>query len=246
MFKVLPLILATTLALSNPIFAEADKDPKVDWKSSIALGSTYRRSTVSKMNGTLNLKTSRYAKKSDWISSLYGLYGKTEGIQTDGELRGKSDFRYKLLGNNTFYGGLYSEAYHNSVKDVSLRLRLNPSVGYYFIYRDALKLDASAGTTLTYERPGGQTERFGSIRLAGSYDRKITDTTTYYLSAEYNMSLEDSADSDGSLITGIKAKITENLSLNLEFRDQYENISSRSNTRRNDITVTTGISYDFG
>ncbi|MBN2704039.1 MAG: DUF481 domain-containing protein [Pontiellaceae bacterium] len=244
--KLLPILIAT-LTFSNYAFAaDDDNEPKVDWKSSIALGSTYKRSTVSKMNGTLNLKTARYAKKSDWISSLYGSYGETEGLQTDGQLRAKSDFRYKLLGKNTFYGGLYTETYHNSVKDVSLRLRASPSLGYYFIYRDALKLDASAGSTFTYERPSGETKNFGSIRIAGSYDHKITDTTTYYLSAEYNMSMEDSADNDGSLVTGIKAKITKNLSLNLEFRDQYENISGRSNTRRNDITVTTGISYDFG
>lgn len=240
------LILITALTFCQSALAtDEDKEPKVDWKSSIALGSTYKRSTVSKTSGTLNLKTSRYATKSDWISSLYGSYSETEGLQTDGQLRAKSDFRYKLLGENTFYCGLFSEVYQNSVKNIDLRLRLGPSLGYYFIYRDALKFDASAGSTITYEKADGETKSFGSVRLAGSYDHKLTETTTCYLSAEYNMSLDDSADNDGSLITGIKTKITKKISFNVELRDQYENISG-SDPMRNDITITTGISCNFG
>ena len=222
------------------------EDSKGKWKGSLALGSSYQRSTVSKSGYTSNLKGSYYADKVNWTGSIYGSYAETEGFQSDGQVRAKSDYRYKFLGDNKTYIGLYNEIYHNSIKNIEYRLRLGPSLGYYFIFKEALKLDASAGTTITYEKADGETKSFGSLRLAGTYDHKISDTTSCYVSVEYNMSFDDSSEDDGSLVTGIKTRITDSISLNLEFRDQYENISSGRDARKNDITITTGLSCNFG
>ena len=229
-------------------FARGEEEKKSSgrWNNSISLGSTYKTGPVDKSLYTTNLKGNYYSDKIDWISSLYGTYGETDGTQTDGQLRVKSDYRYKLTGDNTFYGGLYTELYHNTISDLDLRVRMGPSLGYYFIYRDSLKFDTSAGTTITYEKAGQETKSYGSLRIAGSYDHKISDTTTYYLSAEFNISFEDSADNDGSLSTGLKTRITDKISLHIELRDQYENLRGASAADRNETTVTTGLSCNFG
>ena len=244
--KKITIFAVLLLAACSSVFAEEEKvKSDVKWKNNLSLGSTYKSGNTEKQSYTMSINSTMNSKRHDWIGSFYGSYGETWDQQTDGQIKAKSDYRYKLIGNNAFYGGLYSEAYHNAIKDLKLRIKVGPNIGYYFIYRDSLKFDASAGTTITYERSEEETKSFGSLRLSSTYDHKISETTTYYLSAEYSISFEDSADNDGSFITGIKTRITDNLSLKAEFRDQYDNLPASSEARRNDITFTTALAYNF-
>lgn len=238
-------LLGVLVVLSSAGISKA-ATTNVTWKSSLSLGASYRSGNVEKSVYTVNLKGSRYGPKVDWLGSMYGTYGKTEGFQTEGQFLGKSDYRYKILGHNKFYGGLYAEIFQDAIKDIQLRVKVGPNIGYYFVYRDAFKFDASAGTTFTYEKASKTTKTFGALRLTGSYDRKITDAASCYFNVEYSVSFEDSNDNDGSLVTGVKNKVNKNLSLNVEVRDQYDNVSGQSNVNRNDVIVTTGLVCDFG
>ena len=72
------ILLATLVALPVAGFAE-DAVTNITWKSSLALGATYKDGNTEKSLFTMNLKGDRFAPKNDWINSLYGEYGKTEG-----------------------------------------------------------------------------------------------------------------------------------------------------------------------
>jgi hypothetical protein len=237
------VVLGALLAV--PVFSFGEEVTNVTYKSSVALGATYKSGNTEKSLFTMNLKGDRYSPKNDWINSLYGEYGKTEGDQTEGKVRGQSDYRYKFGGKNVF-GGAFAEAYQDTIKQIRVRLKAGPNVGYYFINKETLKFDTSAGVNYVYERTPTEERNFGEWRLASHYLWDLTELSSFYFSIEYSANLEDYNDGNGLLVTGLKSQVKDNLSLFVELRDEYDNIKDSVDVQEyNDVTVMAGLAYDF-
>ena len=234
--------LAVLIALPVTGFAE-EANTNITWKSSLALGATYKDGNTEKSLFTMTLKGDRYAEKSDWLNSLYAEYGKTEGNQTEGQLRGQSGYRYKFVGKN-FFGGVFGEAYYNDMKGIRTRLKLGPNIGYYFINKKTMKFDTSVGLNWVYERSVVSEGDSVECRIAANYLWNFTETASYYFSIEYNANVEDINDGNGLLTTGLKTKISEQLALFIELRDEYDNTPG-PDVEYNDITLTAGLAYAF-
>ncbi len=215
----------------------------VTWKSSVSLGATYKSGNTDKTLYTMNFKADRFAQENDWLNSLYGEYGKTEGDQTEGQLRGQSDYRHKFGGRN-FFGGVFGEAYHDAIKDINARIKIGPNVGYYWIQKEMMKFDTSVGINGVYERTAEGEDDFAEWRVAGNYLWHISETANYYLNVEYSANVEDSNDGNGLLVTGLKSKINSKFSMFIELRDEYDNQPSPS-TDHNDVTILAGLTYDI-
>ena len=241
--KIKGMWLAALLAWPMAGFA-ADSGTNVVWKNNIALGATYKDGNTDQTLFTLNLKGDRTSPKNDWINSLHAEYGKTDGEQTQGQVRGQSDWRYKFGGKN-FYGGAFGEAYYDDIKEIRTRLKLGPQIGYYFINKETMKLDISGGLNYVYERTAASEGHFGEFRLAGNYLWDFSEVASYYLNAEYSVNVEDADDGNGLLVTGLKTKMNEQLSLFIELRDEYDNSPATETTEYNDITIIAGLGYDF-
>jgi hypothetical protein len=231
--------------LAVPLMGYSDEVTNVTWKSSLSLGATYKAGNTDKTLYTMNFMADRYAPENDWINSLYGEYGKTEGAQTEGQLRGQSDYRHKFGGNKNFFGGIFAEAYHDVIKDINVRLKIGPEVGYYFINKEVMKLDASAGINQVYERTSTGERDYGEWRVAGNYMWDFTETANYYLNVEYSANLEDAEDGNGLLVTGLKSKVSDKISMFIELRDEYDNMPDTSTTEYNDVTILAGLTYDI-
>lgn len=235
--------------IAMPVVGFADEVTNVTQKASVALGATYKSGNTEKSLFTLNLKGDRYSPKSDWINSLYTEYGKTQGDQTEGNARGQSDYRYKFGGNN-LYGGVFGEGYYDDMKKIRTRLKIGPNMGTYFINEETKKLDASVGVNTVYERTSSSENSFAEIRLAGKYLWEVSETSSFYLTAEYSANAEDKDDGNGLFVTGLKSRVKANLSLFVELRDEYDNSPSfvsddEGNADYNDVTVLAGLTYDF-
>ena len=237
------MLLAALVALPVAGFAE-DAVTNTTWKSSLALGATYKNGNTEKSLFTMNLKGDRYSPKNDWLNSLYSEYGKTGGAQTEGQMRGQSDWRHKFGGRN-FFGGVFGEAYTDSIKQIRTRLKLGPNVGYYFINKETMKLDASVGINYVYERTATTEKDFAEYRAAANYLWDFTETASYYFTIEYSANVEDTDDGNGLLTTGLKAKVSEQLALFIELRDEYDNTPDGVGVEYNDETVIAGLAYDF-
>lgn len=214
------------------------------WKNSLQVGATYKSGNTDKTFFTMNLKGNRTAPKSDWINSLYGEYGKTDGDQTEGQVRGQSNYRYKF-GNEKLFGGVFGEAYYDGIKDIRPRVKLGPNVGYYFINQKKMKFDTSVGVNGVYERTSEDSHTFAELRLAAHYLWDFSETASYYMNVEYGINFEDIDDGNGLFVTGLKAKMNDKFSLYTELRDEYDNMPSGSDIDRNDLTIIAGIGYDF-
>jgi len=236
------MILAALVGF--PLTGLADEVTNVTYKSSVALGATYKDGNTEKSLFTMTLKGDRYSPENDWLNNLYGEYGKTEGDQTEGQLLGQSEWRHKFGGKN-FFGGVFGEAYTDALKQVRTRLKLGPNLGYYFINEETMKFDTSVGVNWVYERTATSEDDFVEIRVAANYLWDFTETASYYLHVEYSANVEDTDDGNGLLVTGLKSKVSENLALFIELRDEYDNTPDGVGVEHNDVTVIAGLSYDF-
>ena len=237
------MLLAALVALPFAGFAE-DAVTNTAWKSSLALGATYKDGNTEKSLFTMTLKGDRFSPENDWLNNLYAEYGKTEGDQTEGQLRGQSDYRHKFGGKN-FFGGAFGEAYYNDIKNIRTRLKLGPNVGYYFINRETMKFDASVGLNWVYERTTTIEHDFVEVRAAANYLWDFTETASYYFNIEYSANVEDTDDGNGLLVTGLKTKVSEQLNLFVELRDEYDNTPDGADVEYNDVTIIAGLTYDF-
>ena len=235
-------VLAMLVALPV-VGSAAAAETNVTWKSSVSLGATAKSGNTDKTLYTMNLKGGRYAPKSDLISSLYGEYGETEDEQTEGLLRGQSNYRYKF-GSQNWNGGAFVEVYHNDLKKIRYRVKSGPSFGYYFLNTEALKLDVSGGINYVRERTSEGETAFAEYRVAGNVLWSISATASYYLNLEYTANVEDVSDGSGLLVTGLKSKVNEDLSIFVELRDDYDN-KPPAGVSDNDRTLTAGLAYDF-
>jgi len=240
MFK--GVLLGALVALPLAGFAEVDTN--VTYKSSVALGATYKDGNTEKSLFTMDLKGDRYSPMNDWINSLYGEYGKTEGSQTEGKLRGQSDLKHKFGGKN-YYGGVFGEVLTDSIKQIRFRGKLGPNVGYYWINKENHKFDTSVGVNYVYERTAAVERDYGEWRVAAGYLVDLSETSDFYLNVEYSANLENEQDGNGLLVTGVKSQLKDNLSMFLELRDEYDNIPDTPTTEYNDVTILAGLAYDF-
>ncbi|MBN2161908.1 MAG: DUF481 domain-containing protein [Pontiellaceae bacterium] len=237
------IIAGVVLALPLMGMAEGEA-PEVTWKSSVSLGATYKAGNTDKTLYTVDFKADRFAPENDWINSLHGEQGKTEGEQTEGQLRAQSDYRHKFAGKN-LYGGVFSEGYHDAIKEINARIKVGPNLGYYFINKDKMKLDTSVGLNEVYERTQNDERTFGEWRAAANFLWDISDTASYYLNMEYSADLENEQDGNGLLVTGVKSKLNAKLSLFVELREEYDNIPDTATTQHTDTTVIAGLSYSI-
>lgn len=243
------LLLSALIAVPVAGIAE-NAVTNVTWKNNLTLGATFKDGNTSKSLFTGTLKGDRYGPTSDWLNNLYTEYGKTEGDQTEGQARGQSDYRYKFGGKN-FFGGVFGEAYYDDIKKIRTRLKLGPNIGYYFINKETMKLDASIGINYVYERTATTEDDFAEYRAAANYLWDFTETASYYFNIEYNANVEDVNDGNGLLVTGVKAKVDTDLALFIELRDEYDNLppivddATGEHADHNDVTIIAGLSYDF-
>lgn len=242
-------LLSAVVAM--PVLGLADETTNVTWKSSISLGATVKSGNTDKTLYTMNLKGDRYAPKSDWINSLYGEYGKTENQttgkkeQTEGQLRGQSDYRYKF-GSENFFGGAFGELYHDALKKIRYRAKIGPLVGYYLINEENMKLDVSGGINYAHEKTATGDEDFAEYRAALNYLWTISENASYYFNLEYVANVEDVDDGSGLLVTGVKSKVSSKFSIFAELRDDYDNMPpANAGVEYNDLTFLAGLTYDI-
>ncbi len=220
----------------------------VTWKSSVGAGITIKSGNTEKTTYTADLKTERRSEKTDLIASLHGEYGTTEdpdtGVEstTEGQLRGQAELRWKFEGR--FYGALNTEGLHDALKDISYRVGIGPNIGYYLLDDETHRLDVSVGLNEVIERVAGEEDDYATVRLAEKYDWQISETASFYFNTEFNARAEDMEDNTTLFISGVKSKVSTQLSVFIELRDEYDSRPT-AGVKHNDSTLMAGLSYDF-
>lgn len=249
MKRIRRVLLSSLIALPLAGIAEEVTTNQL-WQSNLSIGATYKNGNSEKSLFTLNLKADRYGDHNDIINSLYAEYGKTgtpttPKEQTEGQIRGQSEYRHKF-GESRFFAGAFAEARNDEIKEIKFRGKFGPTIGYYFIEKENMKLDLSLGLLYVYERLGTTGEdTYGEYRAALNYLWNITDKSDFYFNIEYTADVEKVDErNSGLLTTGVRSQVYEDLSLFIELRNEYDNLPA-AGTEHNDETIIAGLSYDF-
>ena len=245
------IILSTLIAMPLAGLAEEEAaSTNKLWKSNLSLGATYKNGNSEKSLFTMNLRADRFGEHNDVINTLYAEYGQTgtpdtPKEQTEGQVRGQSEYRHKL-GDSKFFFGVFGEARNDAIKQIRIRVKVGPVIGYYFIDKENMKLDATFGVNYVYERTAENGEDdYGEYRAAANYIWNITDKSDFYFNIEYSADIEQvDIRNSGLLVTGLRSQVYKDLSLFIELRDEYDNLPAPG-TKHNDETILAGLSYDF-
>ncbi len=215
------------------------------WENEMALGANYRSGNTEKSLYTLNVKRERYSDVSDWLHGFYGEQGETEGEQTEGLVRARSEYRLRFS-DPVYFASVIAQGLHDSIRGIRLRAQLGPNLGMYVIDDEVLKLDVAAGFNATYDRGLEGSSQYAGYRFSANFSWDFSERASSYAQIEISGNVEEPMeDYYGWLVLGLKSGLLDSVSLFAELRNEYDNMPDASGSERNDVLANLGLMYDF-
>jgi putative salt-induced outer membrane protein len=236
----------TTIALvcgALSAFAQAPTpEKKPGWDTSAALGFTLTRGNSDTLLFTGNIVTGKKWDQNELSFGADATYGENDGNKNAESLHGFG--QYNWLFTDRAYGYARLEGLHDAVADVEYRITLSPGAGYYFIKTDASKLSGEVGPGFIYEKQGGNTRGYLTLRLAERYDQKIGERAKLWQSVELLPQVDNFDNFIVNAEIGLETALTKKLSLRTYLQDTYDN-QPASGRKKNDLKLVTALAYKF-
>jgi putative salt-induced outer membrane protein len=238
--------LATTIKVSAQDAATTPPapppPPPTNWVGSVALGLTLTSGNSDTLMVTL---TGRADKKWDANEISLGLdasYGEDEDVKNNETLRAFG--QYNRLFTDRWYGYFRAEAFHDDIADIDYRFTLSPGVGYYFIKEADTLFSAEVGPGFIYEKQGGDTTGYFTVRLAEKFEHKFNDRVRVWQSAEFLPQVDDFDNFIVNAEVGVESALSKALSLRVVLQDTYDNRPAPDRDE-NDLRLITGVVWKF-
>lgn len=238
LFVTLGAISSTIIFAQDPPAVET----RPRWESSAFLGLTLTRGNSDSVLFAANVKTSKKEKQSEWAFGADGAYGENDSVKNNQTLHGFG--QYNHLFNERLFGYFRADGLHDGIADLEYRVVLSPGAGYYLIKEKATSLAVEVGPGYVFEKRGGDTESFATLRVAERFEHKFNDRARVWQSLEYLPEVGDFPNYVVNFEAGIAATISKNLELSVVLQDNYVN---RPATGRecNDLKLISGVTYKF-
>ena len=233
-------LTATSFAQSAPTAPAASTD--TGWITSAAFGFSLAKGNTDNLLANGNLITSRKWDRNELDLGTDGTYGETDGVRSAGNLHGFG--QYNRLFSERFFGLLRVDAVNDSISEVDYRLTISPGAGYYFIKNTNTFLRAEAGPGFVFERVGGVSDSYVTLRLAERFETKMNDKVKLWQSLEFLPSVEEFSSYVLNAEIGIDTSLTPKLSLRTFVQDTYDSTPA-AGLKKNDIKLVTAIAYKF-
>ncbi len=216
--------------------------PKPKWETSAGVGLTVTSGNSDTVLVTANGQALRKWDRGEFSAGVDGGYGKNDGKQNVGYVKGFSQYNY-LVGEKWYAFGR-AEGLHDSIADIVYRVPITVGVGYYFYKTDRTTLSAEAGPGYVFEKVDGDTRNYGTIRFGEKFTHKFSDRARIWQSFEYQPQVDDWGKYFFSAELGAGADITKQLELRVVLQDWY--VSDPAPDRKgNDLKLIAGINYKF-
>lgn len=216
--------------------------PKPKWETTAGIGATVTSGNSDTILFTANALTLRKWDKGEFSAGIDGGYGKNDGEQNVGYVKGHVQYNYLI--DEHWYGFGRVEALHDSIADIAYRVPLTAGIGYYFIKNDRTTLSAEAGPGYVFEKVGGDKRDYATLRFGEKFTYKFNDRARIWQSAEYQPKIDDWGEYFLSAEIGLGADVTKQLELRVVFQDWY--VSNPAPGREgNDLKLVAGINYKF-
>ena len=239
---LLCLAAATTLTFSAFAQSAPTAPLNTGWITSASFGFTLAKGNSDTMLANGNLLSSKKWDRNEMDLGIDGTYGETDGLRSAGNIHGFA--QYNRLFTERFFGLLRVDAVNDSVANVDYRVTLSPGVGYYFIKNTNTFLRAEAGPGFVFERVGGVTDSYVTLRLAERFETKINHHVKLWQSLEYLPAVEDFGDFVAHAEIGLDTSLTPKLSLRTFVQDTYDSTPAPG-LKKNDVKLVVAIAYKF-
>ena len=241
------LCLAAAATLTTAAFAQSaptapTTSADTGWITSASFGFSLAKGNTDNLLANGNLLTSRKWDRNEVDLGADGTYGETDGLQSAGNIHGFG--QYNRLFTERFFGLLRVDALNDAIADVDYRVTLSPGVGYYFIKNTNTFLRGEAGPGFVFERVGGITDSYVTLRLAERFETKMNDRVKLWQSLEFLPALEDFSSYVINAEIGIDTSLTQKLSLRTFVQDTYDSTPAPG-LKKNDVKLIVAIAYKF-
>jgi putative salt-induced outer membrane protein len=224
----------------TPAPAPPPKPP--GWERSAALGFTMTQGNSKNLLFTANILAARKWERDEVQLGADATYGESDGEKNSESIHGFG--QYNRLFTERFYGFMRLDALHDDIADVEYRFTFSPGVGYYFIKRPQTTLSGEIGPGFIYEKQGGETTGYFTLRLAERFEHKFNDKTKIWQFAEIMPQVDDFDNYLLNVEAGIDTKLSEDLSLQVIAKDNYDNDPAPGRLR-NDFKLIAALKYTF-
>lgn len=238
------LCLAAVAALATSAFGQSapTATPNTGWLTSAAFGFTLAKGNSDTMLMTGNLLSSKKWGKNEMDLGIDGTYGETDGVRSAGNIHGFD--QYNRLFTERLFGLLRVDALNDAVADVDYRLTVSPGVGYYFIKTTNTFLRAEAGPGFVFERVGGSSHSYVTLRGAERFETKINNQVKLWQSFEILPAVDELSDFVMNAEIGLDTSLTKKLSLRTFVQDTYDSTPA-SGLKKNDVKLVVALAYKF-
>ncbi|MBT3191715.1 MAG: DUF481 domain-containing protein [Verrucomicrobia bacterium] len=131
----------------------------------------------------------------------------------------------------------------DDMADIKYRLIAGVGMGYRVIESDAIKLGLELGAAYMSEELAGDVSDDGILaRIAARHDQALSETSKFWLSAEYLPRADDTDDYLLNGEAGVEAALNSTLSLRVVVQDRYDS-TVPVDREHNDLAVISSLVY---
>jgi putative salt-induced outer membrane protein YdiY len=218
----------------------AEKKPS--WETTASLGVTLTRGNSKTVLATANILTQKKWEQNELRFGGDAAYGEDHDVKNTESVHGFG--QYNRLFTDRFYGYVRLDALHDAIADVQYRLTFSPGAGYYFIKNAQTSLSAEIGPGFIYEKQGGHTHGYPTLRIAERLDHKFNDRVKVWESVEYLPQVDKFQDYIINSEAGVDSALTKKFSLRVFAVDTYHS-EPAPGREKNDLKLVTAIAYTF-
>ena len=221
---------------------KVEEKPKPKWERSVAAGLTLTKGNSDTVLFTANAVGLRKWDQNELEAGAALAHGKNSGTVNTESFSGH--VQYNRLFYEKAYGLFRTDALHDSIADVELRLTISPGFGYYLIKEEKRNLSFEVGPSFVYDRLGSGENSYMALRLGEKYDMAISERARLWQSLDLLPQVDDLNNFIAKLELGVEADLTKKMSLRVTLQDVYDN-EPAPGRQENDIRLVSGIAYKF-
>jgi putative salt-induced outer membrane protein len=241
------LCLLLTVA-ANGAFAQAAATvtnaapPKPKWDTTVNIGMTLTRGNSEAFLAAGDIGTVRKWDKNEVSLGADGVYGKTDGTENANQAHGFG--QYNRLFTERLYGYARVDAWYDAIADINYRVSISPGAGYYVVKTANTSLKGEVGPGYVFEKVGGVTDDYPTLRLAERFEQKIKDRTKLWEVAEYVPQVDKFANYVINAEIGLETAISKNVTQRICIQDNYRS-EPAPGKKNNDVKLIVALGYKF-
>lgn len=216
--------------------------PKPKWETSAGVGVSVTQGNSDTLLFTANVVTLRKWEHHEFSAGVDAGYGKTDGTQNIGFVKGFSQYNYLI--NQRLYGFGRVEGLNDAIADITYRVPISAGIGYYIIKNDKITLSAEVGPGYVFEKVGDDERDFATVRFGEKFTWKLSETARLWQSFEYQPKIDEWTEYYAAAEIGIGAAVTKHAELRITLQDWYVS-NPAPNRESNDLKLIAGVNYKF-